>query len=217
MPRCKSCKEKFEPKEFLQKFCKGSIDCLTAEGLYKLDKHKKQEVKDWKKKVKDFKQSDPKHKSNPRNMLKEEVQKLARLIDVRFGFNCCCCNKIIEGSGHGAHYHNKGGNENIMYNLHIIHRSRAYCNMYNSEHKKDYPVEMKRRYGKEYADYLEIDIRIIYKEMHFSITEINQALKMTRYIIRNLDTFNLIDSINARDDFNLLIGLYKEKVRQLKR
>ena len=51
MPRCKSCKEKFEQYEFNNKYCK-SIDCQTDKALFKLGKIKKQEVKDWKKEKK---------------------------------------------------------------------------------------------------------------------------------------------------------------------
>lgn len=207
MPRCKNCLQKFEQYEFNNKYCK-EIDCQTAKALYKLGKLKAQHYRQ-KKALNKTKQEDK--TKNQKNYLKDEIQKLARLIDIRFKFNCCCCNKPIEGTGHGAHYHNKGGNENIQFNLHNIHRSRAHCNMFSSEHKKGYYIELERRYGKEYVNYLENDIRLIYKEMHFTSEEIKQALKTTRKIIRYFDKYELSNPILARDLFNSMIGLYQKK------
>lgn len=205
--RCKNCKSKFDQYEFNNKYCKD-VDCQTAKALYKLNKIKKQQEKQ-KQSLNKTKQEDK--TTNQKNYLNTEIQKLARLIDERFKFGCCCCNKTIEGSGHGAHYHNKGGNENIKYNLHNIHRSRAHCNMFSSEHKKGYYIEMEHRYGKEYVNYLENDLRFIYKEMHFTSEEIKTALKVTRKIIRDFDKYELSNPILARDLFNSMIGLYKEK------
>mgnify|MGYP003647503624 FL=1 len=206
MPRCLECKTKFEQYQFNNKFCKA-IDCQVAKGLHLLDKGKKQQAKN--KQGINKTRSEDKHK-NQKNDLKTEIQKLARLIDVRFNLNCCCCNKPIDGTGHGAHYKNKGGNENIMFNLHNIHRSRAHCNTHSSEHKKGYYIEMERRYGIDYRDYLETGLGLIYKEMHFTPPEISKALKTTRGLIKQFDTLQLTNPIIVRDMFNTLIGLYPE-------
>lgn len=201
MPRtCKICKKKFKPKyNSVQMVC--SVACS-----YEYTKQQNQKNK---KALNKTKQEDK--TKNQKNYLKDEIQKLARLIDIRFKFGCCCCNKSIEGTGHGAHYHSKGSNPSIQFNLHNIHRSRAHCNMFSSEHKKGYYIELERRYGKDYVNYLENDIRLIYKEMHFSAEEIKQALKTTRKIIRDFDKYELSNPILARDLFNSMIGLYKER------
>lgn len=204
--KCKNCKQQHKPYSSLDNWCKA-IDCQVAKGLHLLGKQKQQQAKN-KQGISKTKSED-KHK-NQKNDLKTEIQKLARLIDVRFNLNCCCCNKHIDGTGHGAHYKNKGGNENIMFNLHNIHRSRAHCNTHSSEHKKGYYIEMERRYGIEYRDYLEDGLGLIYKEMHFSPPEITKALKTARRLILTFDTLQLTNPIIARDMFNTLIGLYNE-------
>ena len=38
--RCKHCREKFEVKTFLQKFCRSNDECKTAEGLNNLEQIK---------------------------------------------------------------------------------------------------------------------------------------------------------------------------------
>ena len=210
MPKCLNCNEKFVKKYKNQmgkfRFCMNKAACITAfnEAYKESERAKsnknKQVIKQAKQERKTGKQ---------KNYLRDDIQKLARMIDEKFGFGCCCCNNKIEGTGHGAHYHNKGGNENIMFNLDNIHRSRAHCNMFSSEHKKGYKEEMKRRYGDWYVDYLEDQIRLKYKEMHFSSDQITKALKTTRSIIRNFNTFNLHDSLEARCIFNNTIGLYE--------
>lgn len=205
---CKICKEKFEPK-YSSVQCVCSPKCSYEYAKRQREKKEAKKKKEWNQKAREWKQNDPKNKSNPRNILSKEIQKLARLIDVSFNLKCCCCNKPIEGSGHGAHYHNKQGNENIKYNLHNIHRSRAHCNEHNSEHKKGYYIELEKRYGTEYRDYIEHDLRLQYKEMHFTIDEINNALKTTRKLIREFDTFQFNDPVSARNQLNAVIGLYK--------
>jgi len=204
MRTCNICKSKFEPN----KYTKGVQIVCSVSCSYEYSKRQKEKAQTKAKKGLDKTREQDKT-NRAKEYLKTEIQKLSRLIDARFNFGCCCCNKPIDGTGHGAHYHNKKGNENIMFNLHNINRSRAHCNMFSSEHKKGYREEMIRRYGQEYADYLEYDIRLIYKEMHFTSLEIKQALKTTRKLVKDFDTFQLTNPILTRDRFNTLIGLYK--------
>jgi len=44
MPRCLNCREKFEPRYFLDKFC-GSTSCTEAENKYKEEKLKERQKK----------------------------------------------------------------------------------------------------------------------------------------------------------------------------
>jgi len=203
--KCRNCKQPHTPFNSTDNWCK-ELDCQVQKGLYLAEKKKKKQEKD-KEKLNETKEND--RTERRKNDLATEIQKLARMIDKKFGYGCCCCFKHVEDTGHGCHYHNKQGNENIKFNLDNIHLGRAHCNMYNSEHKKGYKEVMKDRYGEDYAEYLENGIRLKYKEMHFTSYEIDHALKTTRKIIREFDTFDIGSAKAMREYFNKMIGLYK--------
>jgi hypothetical protein len=135
----------------------------------------------------------------------------AYLIDGYFNYNCIDCDKPFNESIHGAHFHNVGGNENIRFNLHNIHASRSYCNVYNSEHKKGYVIGLEQRYGYEYLQFVDKELGIKYSYLGLSETELKEALKNTRKCIRDFDKLivNYLDGSIARIEFNKLIGIYK--------
>lgn len=56
MPRCKSCKTKFEPKFFLQKFCLGTEQCKVDATMFGIAEVKKKSERDWKKEKKELKE-----------------------------------------------------------------------------------------------------------------------------------------------------------------
>lgn len=203
MKKCKSCGEKFEPKySTAQPVC--SYQCA-------LKYNKKEKVKEWENQSK--KQNEPKttKKVSTKEYLQQEVNKLARLIDEHFNYNCIDCSKQFNKVVQGAHYHNVGGNENIRFNLHNIHSARAHCNMYSSEHKKGYVIGLKDRYGLDYYNLVETELSIKYSYLGLNEVELKEALKNTRKCIRELK--NIIKGCSngkeARDKLNKLIGIYK--------
>ena len=201
--RCKICKQKFEVKIFNQKVC-FDPSCVLAYS-------KQVKLKEWEKQSK--KQNKPKttKKVSTKEYLQQEVNKLARLIDEHFNYNCIDCSNPFNKVVQGAHYHNVGGNENIRFNLHNIHSARAHCNMYSSEHKKGYVIGLKDRYGPDYYNLVETELSIKYSYLGLNDVELKEALKNTRKCIRELK--NIIkecsDGKEARDKLNKLIGIYK--------
>lgn len=199
MARCKNCKEKFEVLHFNQKYClKEPCRKVWIET---------EKTKQWKVRKKELKQKS----SNQKNDLQNEINKLARLIDRHFKLNCIDCESKVTGVGNGAHYHNVGGNENIRFNLHNIHLSRTYCNKYNSEHKKGYQSGLNKRYGAKYANYVETELNLTYKELHLTNQEVTEALKKTRKAIREFNQLIEGNPIEARNKFNSYIGIYLEE------
>tara|TARA_R110000751_G_C13720375_1_gene475371 strand:- start:43 stop:672 length:630 start_codon:yes stop_codon:yes gene_type:complete len=209
MPRCNHCKTKFEAYEFNGKYCQA-LDCKVAKGLFLLskikDKKSKQRIKD----IQGINESKKQAKTvNDKEQLQKEVNKLARKIDERFYTTCIDCERtIIDTVSHGAHRFNVGGHENIRFNLHNVHASTSYCNMYNTEHKVGYDKKLVERYNQEYYDLVHgLDLK--YKSINLLSTEITKALKIARKLNRDFNKTILTDSISARTLFNKLIGIYK--------
>lgn len=182
MPRCKSCKEKFEPKEFLQKFCKGSIDCLTAEGLYKLDKHKKQKDKEWKIEKKVLKEK-LKTKSDYEKELEVIVNKFIRERDK--SLPCVSCGasagtyKLTAG-----HFYPAGSYRNIRFDEDNIHGQCWFnCNKNRHGNLQEYRVGIVSRITEKGLAELDKRARI---PRHYSIPELIELKQVYKEKIRQL-------------------------------
>ena len=176
--RCKICNIKFETKYFNQK------TCLNAEC--DLSYSKEVVLSKWQDNARKAQKPVKKTVTSVKTLLQTEVNKLARQIDKHFNYTCIDCGKEYGKQTDGAHYHNVGGNENLRYNLHNIHSARAYCNRYNTEHKK-YPV------------------------LKLNELELKAALKIVRKLNRDFQTHltGHLDGAMMRAYFNDLIGIYK--------
>lgn len=203
MPRCKNCREKFEIKRFNQKYCSKKecqIESNTQLALKNLKVIKKKNFTEMKISA---------HAKKHKKELQDEINKLSRMIDLKFYSTCIDCGKILKGEIHGSHYHNVGGNENIRYNLHNIHTSLSECNRWKRGNKEGYILGLEERYGKEYADFVKFGLGLKYKSMHFTEKEIYEAIPVVRKLIRNFETFIFNDPIQARNQMNQIINLYK--------
>lgn len=201
--RCKVCKDKFDAKFFNQK------TCLNPECILEYSKEVK--LKEWDKQSKKANKPTTIKKKSVKEYLQTDINKLSRMIDGYFNYNCIDCDNPFNKSIHGAHFHNVGGNENIRFNLHNIHASRSYCNVYNSEHKKGYVIGLEKRYSYEYLQYVDKELSIKYSYLGLNETELKEALKNTRKCIREFE--ELIKGFNngkdSREFFNKKIGIYK--------
>jgi hypothetical protein len=203
MPRCKNCSEKFEQKQFLQKYCdkkECQIESKTQLALKNLEGIKKKKFTEMKISA---------HVKKHKNELQDEINKLSRMIDLKFYSTCIDCGRALKDDIHGSHFNNVSGNENIRYNLHNIHASLGACNKWQGGNKKGYIIGLEERYGKEYADYVEFELRLKYKSMHFTEKEIYEAIPVVRKLIRDFETFIFNDPIQARNQMNQIINLYK--------
>jgi len=210
MPRCLNCKDKFEKKYPNQqgkfRFCLLKDECITAFN----DARKEKQISTAKQQRTEY---NKKHSKNPLNYLQDEINKLSKMIDESLGFTRCIdCNNKMDLI-HAAHLHNVQGNENIRFNLHNLHSARAHCNMYSSEHKVGYRKGLELRYSAEYLNYVDNDLKLQYSYLGLKANEIADALKITREIIRNFDTYKFTGGVEARDMLNDLIGIYKNKTK----
>jgi hypothetical protein len=165
MPRCKICKDKFEPKYFLQKTC-FEPSCILE---YK-DKVKE---KEWKKEKKQIKES---LKTNADYVKELQVifNKFIRLRDK--GLNCISCNKPSKKENAG-HYRSAGGNPELRFNEDNVHLQCEYCNTYLHGNLIDYRINLIKKIGIEKVEWIEgkhepkkysipelIELKVIYKE-----------------------------------------------------
>ena len=180
MPRCKKCGEKFKPVEFLQKFCKGNIDCLAAEGMYKLGQLKKANAKKAKVEYKAAKEN---------LMTRSDWLKLFQAV-----FNtyirqrdkddpCISCGTTKNVKYDAGHYFATTYSY-LRFNEDNVHKQCSYnCNMSLSGNFHEYTPRLIEKIGKEKVDRLHLDR---HKKLEITIEEIKDQIKVYRLKIKKL-------------------------------
>ena len=204
MPRCKNCKEKFDVKYFNQKYCMLKDECIKAFAEYVKVASKKQEKKEDKKlKIVVYEKENKKY-------LQNEVNKLARMIDTKFNFvTCIDCNKPFGKQIDAAHYHSIGSNSSLRFNLDNLHSAKSDCNKYSNQHISGYKLGLMERYGKQYAEYVISELPLKYPLIKLNSSEVYEKLSLVRKLIRDFNTFDFTDSLQARRQLNNIIDIYK--------
>jgi len=149
------------------------------------------------------------HEKKYKKSLQDDVNKLSRMIDAKFGYiNCIDCDKSMEGYQIDAcHLMSRGKNCTLSYHLLNLHSGHNHCNFYNEKHEGNYKQGIINRYGeKTLAKILELPL--IYKEIHLSSVEIVEKLKIVRSLVKNFDTFKAENAIEMREMMNNVIGIY---------
>jgi len=202
MPRCKNCKEKFEATYFNEKYCKKD-ECKSIEVNKLLKKVKEKKHKEWNKEKKD--KAPYLYPKKYKGLLDKECQKLARMIDNHFKFNCIDCDRPFGKQQDGGHFNAKGKNASLRWNLHNIHsqRSECNCNGLGGGRERQYYDGLIKRYGKEYAQMVDIGLQVKYKYIGLKDNEISEKLAIVRKLIRDFKTYELKNGIQAREMFNI--------------
>ena len=198
--------------------CYSSWLLNTPEGQEKLKKstiqakktNEKKQKKDWEQKKK--KMSISAYSNKHKKELQSNINKLARMIDALFYKDCVCCNIILSNTPQidGAHYHSIGSDETLRFNLHNIHAASSHCNEYKPTHHTDYGKGLIARYGQIYYEYVEFTLKQ-HPLIKLSEQEIYDKKLLTNKLIRDFDTFQFMDAIQARDRLNEIIGIYNSR------
>lgn len=207
--RCKHCKTKFEPKYFNQKYCMGTDECISAFVAYSKEVTKKNNDRKWKKEKSVLKVET--HSKENKKHLQDGINKLSRMIDEMFEFNCIDCGIYLDKTKHqidACHLISRGSNSTIKYHLDNLHSGHNHCNVYNPKHETNYRNNIVSRYGKEYLELID-NLPLKYKEIDLSNQDVSDKLKLVRSIIRNFKTYKFESSLHARNIINNLIGIYK--------
>lgn len=197
----KECQKTFTPFRPLQNVCSPKCAAVLA-------KQKEREKADRLSNVDFHEMKIRAKKSDHQKALQAEINKLARAIDLKFGFDKCIdCDRPFGNQTDGAHYHSIGSNPSVRYNLHNVHSARSECNRIEDHHVRGYMLGIEDRYGKEYFDMVE-GLPRKYPEIKLSPQEIYDTLAVVRKLNRELSKMPLKDSIQARSRLNKMIGIY---------
>jgi len=212
------CGEKFTPTAIGQKWVnrshhakwlleteagKAAREKQFAKDLKQKEKAKNKELQDkidsWKPTV---------HEKKYKGLLQNEVNKLSRMIDTKFGYTLCIdCGKPFGNQTDAAHFNGVGSNHSIRYNLHNLHSAKSDCNQFSDKHKQGYTIGLKERYGESYLTLVE-ELPLKYKYIKVSAVEVVEKLKIVRSLVKNFDTFQAENSIAMREMMNGIIGIY---------
>ena len=201
---CKNCKEKFTPEyNPLQFLC--SPRCAIEYNKKAVERKEKDE---WKVKKKEMVEK-LKTMGDYEAELQTEVNAICRLIDE--GCRCISCGN--SGKPQAGHYHSRGANTTLRFNLNNLHLQCYRCNVELSANITGYNLGLINWYGKAYQDYVEYELPKEYPLLKWSKNDLilwtAQARAFKKDII-NLDRpFNEEDRIFWRNFYNNKIGIYK--------
>ena len=204
--KCKwsKCGKSFTPQRPLQQVC----NYVCATGLAK-EKQAIKQAKDINEKIKLMKVDA--HAPENKKSLQDEINKLARKIDLKHGyFTCIDCEKTFEGMGnqHGSHFNSVGSNSSLRYHLDNIHSANGHCNKFSDLHHTNYIKGLEKRYGTEYLKKVQ-NLPLKYKSIHLTSQDIVDKLKIVRLLLRTLHTYQFESAIEEREYFNKIIGIYQ--------
>lgn len=171
------------------------LEKVRIKSKVKVKKEKARKSKEDKDKITDWK-----------NKLQEKVQEIARLID--YDLNCLA-RPERKGQMHGGHVIAKGGNSQMRFNLHNIHRQSAQSNKWFSDDIK-MREGLEREYGKEYLDFvLGLKSYPVPKHSNLEYQEFyKKACKIANRLRKGLTKRTPQERIILRDKANLEIGVY---------
>ena len=171
MPRCKNCKDKFEPIRFLHKYCLKDecIKAFVAEVKEKTWKETKTRMKNDLKTTQDW--------------LKEAQTIFNKYIRLRdMGLLCISCNTIPKKKNAG-HYFSSGGHSNVRFDEDNVHLQCEHCNTFLSGNLLNYQIGIEKRIGAEKLIELQGKAHL---EKRWSVDELKEIIKEYKTKVRQL-------------------------------
>ena len=202
--KCRNCKIKFTQKHIGTPYCLENEECIKAFVIFARGKQIKKWNKEKKAKLPEL------YPKKYKGFLQGEINKLARKIDAKLGFDTCIdCNKTLINipQTDAAHFHNSKNHGNIRYNLHNLHSAASDCNFYSDTHKQGYEIGLQERYSRTYFEYVK-GLDLTYKDIKLTNKDIAEKLVIVRKLNREFESYGITGGIQARDLFNNLIGIY---------
>lgn len=209
MPRCQNCREKFEPKVFLQKFC-DKVDCKVKYAMSVVAKQKEDRLKKAKKESAHEKQvlkEKLKTLSDWKKEFQTEINSIVRTIDK--GYPCIATN-TTNGKMNAGHYIGVGANDTLRFHLENIWIQSEHSNSWKSGDTIRYQNGIVATFGKDYLDYMNSLQQI--KPIKLTISDVKEKIPIARGILKWLKLqerkFTVAERISLRKEFNTKIGLY---------
>lgn len=143
--------------------------------------------------------------------LQDEINKLAKKIDAKFGYDTCIdCGKHISTETHqidSCHLISRKKNGGLRYHLANLHSGHNHCNTKNENHESAYKLGIKNRYGIKYLEMVE-NLPLEYPLIQMKAQDYVDKIKVVRKLNREIEKMNFIDSIDARNKLNIIVGIY---------
>jgi hypothetical protein len=171
MPRCKHCKDKFEPIRFNHKYCLKDecIKAFVAEVKEKTWKETKTRMKTDLKTTQDW--------------LKEAQSIFNKYIRLRDeGLLCVSCNTIPKKRNCG-HFYSQGGHSNVRFDEDNCHLQCEHCNTYLSGNLLNYQIGIEKRIGAEKLIELQGKAHL---EKRWSVEELKEIIKKYKDLVRDM-------------------------------
>jgi hypothetical protein len=148
MPRCKHCKTKFEPKQFNQKNCLQTDECVRA-FLSDLSKQNEQR---WRKEKK-VRKNKLKTRSEWLNDLQKTFNTYIRERDKNKP--CVSCGVDLRNKTvHASHFWSVGAYPRLRFNENNVHASCDHCNLHLHGNIANYALRLPERIGQAAFDEL---------------------------------------------------------------
>jgi len=168
--RCKNCKEKFEPKTFLQKYC-NSEECIRVFV-------EEAKAKTWKK---------TKAKMKADLMTLQDYLKLAQITFNKYirlrdkGNVCISCQKPPKKENAG-HFWNANNHYNVRFNENNVHLQCEHCNTFLSGNLINYRENLLKKIGEGEFHLLEAEAK---KTRKFTKEELKEIIGTYKKKIKN--------------------------------
>ena len=172
MPRCKKCKDKFEPIRFNHKYCLKDecIIAFVAETKEKVWKQTKTRMKEDLKTTQDW--------------LKEAQIVFNKYINLRDkGLPCVSCGKPIKGRVNASHFWNANNHHNVRFDEDNVHSSCITCNQFLSGNLLEYRTRLCSKIGQKRFDELEAKRHVTKK---WTKDELKEIIKKYKDLVRDM-------------------------------
>ena len=175
MPRCKLCKEKFETKYFLQKYCMIKDECIKAHVNYSKEK----KWKETKAKMK----ADLLTLEDYKKITQQTFNLFIRLRDS--GLPCISCGRPMkQGNIDAGHLWSAGGHGNIRFNEYNVNAQCSRpCNKDLSGDANNYRIGFIKKYSAEKL--AELD-SIAHIEKKYTIPELKEIREYYKLKIKEM-------------------------------
>jgi hypothetical protein len=215
MPRCLNCKQKFEPKRFLQKHCE-SADCEKSAQQYLDDKIakalktvKQKKKQEWNKEKIEIKEK-LKTLSEWHNDLQKEINAIVRELDR--DHPCISSQRSLGKSYDAGHLFGRQSNPQIRYHLFNIFAQSVHDNQWKSGNQLEFVDGIEKTFGTEIKEYC-LSLKG-FPELKMSVDDIKEKIPISRSILKWVKLqerkFTTEDRISLRKRFNQEIGIYNQ-------
>lgn len=146
MAKCKICRDKFEPRFFLQKACFNPV-CLA--DWSKKDREKKADVK--------HKEIKKRFKDNDKPLREKCAQAAFNAFIRKRDDSLCCisCGRFHAGQYHAGHYRSRGAHPELRFEELNCHKQCAPCNNHLSGNISNYRPALIDKIGLDKVEWIE--------------------------------------------------------------